>query len=381
MTVGNRWDVLILGGGVAGAAAALALARRGISRVCIVEHGLHTTQRLGESIPPDTRVLLHELGVLEEFLAAGHEACLGSCSSWGNERLGYNDFLLNPYGNGWHLDRHKFDRFLLEKAVESGAAVSEGTRFVDGERAGDDGFRLQLVGVDGKDHAALARFVVDATGLRSAFARRVGASPRVLDRITLVYGFFETADSSSISKLTMLEAVEDGWWYAARLSNHRLAVAFATDPEHIRRNALRSPNNWLARLQQTLHIAPRLRGCRLVSDNLIARPAPSFLLDRVAGERWLAVGDAASAYDPLSSQGIHKALADGLRAADVVEAWLTSRIDQAADYHSSTTAQFADYVTNRNYFYDLETRWPASPFWLRRQSRRSLDGESGHAYD
>ena len=107
-----QYDVVILGAGPAGSAAALKLCHFGFDKILLAEASHFETARIGESIPPDSRQLLAELDVLTEFLAENHEPCLGSCSSWGSEQLGHNDFLLNPYGYGWHLDRTRFDIFL-----------------------------------------------------------------------------------------------------------------------------------------------------------------------------------------------------------------------------------------------------------------------------
>lgn len=44
------------------------------------------------------------------------------------------------------------------------------------------------------------------------------------------------------------------------------------------------------------------------NEHFRAHAATSSILDRVGGGRWLAIGDAATVYDPIASQGIHKAL-------------------------------------------------------------------------
>jgi flavin-dependent dehydrogenase len=364
----DDFDVVVLGGGPAGCATALALARRGITRVLVVEAGRYEAVRIGESIPPDTRVVLHDLGVWKDFQNEGHEPCLGSCSSWGADELGYNDFLFNPLGNGWHLDRRRFDAFLARKAAEQGAALCVGTRFEACERVGE-GFRLRLRGDDRQTRVIDARFVVDATGMRASFARSMGASRQFLDQLLCITAYFELCGSATFSKLTLLEAVEHGWWYAARLPDRRLAVAFASDPEIIKRNALRRRDDWLRHLAQTNHVAAELASCSLVEDSQIICAAPSFLLDRAAGDRWLAVGDAAAAYDPISSQGIYKALADGARAGEIIAACLRGSDTGLGDYQSSIAARFQQYLASRNYFYGLEQRWPASAFWNRRQAR------------
>ena len=313
----DDFDVVILGGGPAGCATALALARLGTFRVLVVEAGHYDAVRIGESIPPDTRVVLAQLGVWEDFLKEAHESCLGSCSSWGDDALGYNDFLFNPLGNGWHLDRRRFDAFLAGKILQNGTTLIKGTRFDGCEREGNS-FRLRLGGGDKSTQLVNARFVVDATGVRSSFARHMGAGRRFLDQLLCVTAFFELPGAANFSKLTMLEAVEYGWWYAARLPNRRIAVAVASDPEIIKHNALRSRDGWLDHLKATNHVGAELAGCRFIDDSQMTCAAPSFLLDEVAGDGWLAVGDAASAYDPISSQGIYKALSDGVRAGEAI---------------------------------------------------------------
>jgi flavin-dependent dehydrogenase len=369
------FDVVILGGGPAGCATALALARLGAFRVLVVEAGHYEAVRIGESIPPDTRVVLEQLGVWEDFLKEAHEPCLGSCSSWGDDALGYNDFLFNPLGNGWHLDRRRFDAFLARKVLQQGTALVKGTRLDCCERVEESGFRLRLGGGDKPAQLVGARFVVDATGMRSSFARHMGANRRFLDQLLCITAFFELPSSANFSKLTMLEAVEYGWWYAARLPDRRIAVAVASDPEIIKHNALRRQDGWLDQLKQTNHVSAELAGCRLIDDSQMTCAAPSFFLDKVAGDGWLAVGDAASAYDPISSQGIDKALSDGARAAEAIAASLRGSDARLGEYQSSAAPRFQQYLGQRNFFYGLEQRWPASPFWTRRQARTAVSAE------
>jgi flavin-dependent dehydrogenase len=380
--------IVILGGGPAGCATALGLLSEGFAAtdLLLVEASDFDSSRVGESIPPDTRRLFAQLGVLDAFLLQGHEPCLGSASSWGTEQLGYNDFLFNPQGNGWHLDRRRFDAWLCDEVARRGVTVKRGLRFTDavslGNRASlgshantaNGGFELTLGRGETTRERVTTRFVVDATGIRGAFARRMGAHRRELDRLVSVAAFFDLGPDSRFAKLTLLEAVEYGWWYTALLPNRRVATAVATSPELSRSLQLQRPDVWLSHLSRTNHVAQVLRDCSLVADSHSVHLAPSFLLDRMWGPGWLAVGDAASAFDPLSSQGIYKALSSGLLASKTLAAHFAAPERRAlAEYQTTVERQFTDYAQQRTYFYDQERRWRDAPFWQQRRRAVPLD--------
>ncbi|MBN9507503.1 MAG: hypothetical protein J0I21_00145, partial [Alphaproteobacteria bacterium] len=89
-------------------------------------------------------------------------------------------------------------------------------------------------------------------------------------------------------------------------------------------------------------------------------------LDRAAGDGWLAVGDAALAFDPLSSQGLLNALYTGLCAAEAAGRMLAGADRAAEDYAQTIGALWATYERHLAHYYRQERRWPTSPFWARR---------------
>ncbi len=369
----HTYHAVVVGGGPAGSAAAIELRRNGVENVLIVESGNYNTTRVGESIPPDTLLLLDMLGLREQFLQEGHDTCYGSCSSWGTDELGYNDFLFNPHGNGWHLDRKRFDAFLATKAKEHGAELLTQTTCKSFAEKDGARFVVQLEKKTGDTITIEANYLVDASGFRAAVAQSMGSKKLFLDRLICIYGFFDALDST-FSQLTMLEGVEYGWWYAARLPDGRLTAAIASDPEIIKANCLNERAGWVTMLNQTRHIANALSGSRLDPDSLQAWPAHSFLLDNPAGYRWLAVGDAASVFDPISSQGIHKGIGDGIRGAQAIAKHIAGEIQNFDEYASTIRTRFQNYLANRNYFYSIENRWPESAFWERRRERVGAEG-------
>ena len=365
---GRLYDVVSVGAGRGGSATALRLRQRGVGRVLLAEAGRFDRPRIGESVPPDTGRLLGQLGVLDGFLAQNHERCLGSASSWGDSELGYNDFVTNPYGNGWHLDRIRFDGFLAGCAAECGARLVQGWRFEGLGGHKGRGYKLRFRTDSGGTRRVRAAMVVDATGQAARVSRLLGARRRVSDRLICVGGRLGLADGSGLGKLTMLEAVDYGWWYAARLPDGTALVSVTTDPAICRRRDLRQPQSWLWHLARTHHLGTLLDGSGFDPQALEVYPAVSFRLDPACADGWIAVGDAASAYDPLASQGIHKALASGIDAGDAIAARLLSESADFGDYAARLARQYEEYLGLRSYLYEREGRWPEREFWKVRSS-------------
>lgn len=363
--------MLIAGAGIAGCATAIAIGRRRPDLTVWLAGVPHGRPPVGESIPPDTRPLLGRLGLLPDFLAEGHRPCLGSAASWGSDELGYNDFLTNPYGTGWHLDRQRFERLLLRRAGDASRLLTGRTTRTVRRRA-DDMIEFELIGAGQSPSTGTARFVVDATGAGAAIARRLGARTRRYDQLVLATAFFQEEPGRPRPGYTLVEAVRDGWWYLAGLPDNRLAVAFASDPEQIRAlDAARWPA-WVQLLADTRHVGPRLAGARLLSGELTVLGASSRRLDPPAGPGWLAVGDAACSYDPLSAQGIHQALHSALLASQAIDVDPLAPGLTCSDYAGQVVAEFEQYLGNQGELYAAEQRFAHAPFWRRRHAARAV---------
>lgn len=351
---------------MAGCATAIEIANRRPDLTVWLAGVPHGRPPVGESIPPDTRPLLQRLGVLADFLADGHQPCLGSASAWGSAKLGHNDFVTNPYGTGWHLDRARFERSLLARVRSAGVRVWDDWTVRTVVRS--DGLIRFGLSSASESLTLRAGFVVDATGSTAAVARQLGARHRWHDRLVLATAFFQAPPSVPPFRLTLLEAAESGWWYLAGLPDNWLVVAFASDPELFRDTGAARWPAWVQGLADTRHIAGRLAGTRLLSRDLVTLSASSRRLDPVAGPGWLAVGDAACSYDPLSAQGIHQALHTGLAAADALCAGRVGPGLVCADYAAGVAADFEEYLANHRYLYAAEERFAELPFWRRRRA-------------
>jgi flavin-dependent dehydrogenase len=104
--------------------------------------------------------------------------------------------------------------------------------------------------------------------------------------------------------------------------------------------------------------------------------AGSSRLDRVWGTGWRAVGDAATAWDPLSGDGVHKALCEGTRAARAVAAHLGGDGDWLRDHAVHVVREYETYRARRDAAYGLDARWPDAPFWIRRRAAGRVERPS-----
>ncbi|MCX6043689.1 MAG: tryptophan 7-halogenase [Chloroflexi bacterium] len=188
------------------------------------------------------------------------------------------------------------------------------------------------------------------------------------DRQVALVAFLEAPSASFVDSTSLVEAVTDGWWYSALLPDQRLATSFMTDADLHPRRWVTTPAGWQTLLQQTIYTNQRVRehGYKLASKPLFVA-ADSGRLDRLCGDQWVAVGDAALRYDPLSAHGLTLALAGGRDAALAITAQLAGDQAALAQYAARLTAAYDQYATMRQAYYRAETRWPTTPYWQRRR--------------
>ena len=382
-------EIAIIGGGPGGSAAAASLARRG-RRVVLLERERFPRDHVGESLLPASIPVLRELGVLDRVEREGFPKKYGATMLWGKRREPWSwrfEETNRTYPHAYQVWRPTFDAILLDNARESGVDVREGCSatapILEG---GDNGDADRVRGVayrdsDGRERTLEADWVVDASGQASVVGRAMGL--RRWDdyfRNMALYAYYEGgrrlpgADAGNI----FIESCEHGWTWHIPLRNGGASVGAVVDSERGRRDIAEFgvAGCYERRIGAASITRDMLAGARMTRQPSVVRDW-SYTSERMVGDGWLLVGDAACFVDPLFSSGVHLALMAAMMAAAYIDAAHrddTLRLPAARVYERVYRAEYSHFRELARLFY-ASNRAVESYFW---EARRLL-GESEDA--
>jgi 2-polyprenyl-6-methoxyphenol hydroxylase-like FAD-dependent oxidoreductase len=156
----------------------------------------------------------------------------------------------------------------------------------------------------------------------------------------------------------LIEATEHGWWYSAWLPGGDLVLAFHTDA----RRGLRAA--WDGALAAAPYTQARAAASGPAAVRHVA--AGSQWRDPMAGEGWVAVGDAAAAHDPITGLGVLWAIESGIAGAEALLAATDGDAGALDRFSKAGRDRYDRYLAQRAFYYRAERRWPDAPFWRRR---------------
>lgn len=353
-------DVVVVGAGPAGCAAALELRQSGCRVVVVDATSNPGPSRIGECLPAAANRLLRKLGVWQQFIDDGHLPCHARTSRWG-AAVHTQDAIADLDGAAWLLDRNRFDQQLRSATRASGVQFLSRARVASVTRH-EDRWLMELA--TGSGASISARVLIDAAGAASRLSESSGLARLSTDR--LVCAWTRLSRSRPGPALTYVETSPHGWWYTAPVPGGHRVVAFHTDSDVARQHKVRSNLIALA------HTCATLREQATDSDWRSAEPiricrASSARLPSPVGPNRVTVGDASMTFDPISGQGLFHALYSGLYGGRAALGWLNGDARPADRFAAELESIWKTYRVRHIASYQQEPRWPEEPFWKRRR--------------
>ena len=357
-------DVIVAGGGPAGATIARLLSGYGL-RVVVLERSAFPRYQIGESLTPRILPIFDFLNIRSEVERAGFLPIAGHTVCWGEALPRTTYYSPDHSRRGFQVWRADFDALLLDQARQAGVQVCEGQAVEAVSLAqDDDGVRVRTA----SQHRITAAFFIDATGRSGLLARQgLRQRNRRFQTLALTAYWQDVTEPRGIERgNTLIEAYANGMVWSLALHTGLRNVTLLVDwraGSDIRRTSL--ADFYHAELGKAPHISGLLSGAQIATAPHAA-DATLYTATQFGDARFLLVGDAGLFIDPLSSEGVHKAMASALTGAVVVNTLLrrpAMRSHALSFYEQRQLHTYASHYQQSLDYYRQEQRWPESPFW------------------
>ncbi|MXY21998.1 MAG: tryptophan 7-halogenase, partial [Dehalococcoidia bacterium] len=297
--------------------------------------------------------ILEDLGVLDQVESAGFPKKYGATMLWGSDLEPWSWYFRETnrtWPHAYQVWRPTFDKILLDNARSNGVRVLEqcivtapifgrmsnalGRRallaYEQSQQNKGKGSAFRVTGVeyrnpDGSTASVHAGWTIDASGQSAILGRYLDL--RQWDnyfRNMAVYAYFQGASrlpEPNAASNIFIESYQHGWTWNIPLADDTASVGIVVDSEIGQRGISRlGVSDYYA---EQINSAPRT--AHMVSNaHMIATPRVikdwSYTSQRMIGDGWILVGDAACFIDPLFSSGVHLAMMSAVMAAAYVQA-------------------------------------------------------------
>jgi flavin-dependent dehydrogenase len=341
-------DVVVVGGGPAGSAAAILCAQNDLDTI-IIEREKFPREHPGETVHPGIEPLLKQLGVFDKVLSAGFIRHSGNWVNWGNKKqfisFGKDN---SEQWKGYQLWRSEFDSILLNRALELGVKILQPCH-VFKPLLNEN--KNTIVGVSTSNGKIYSSFVVDASGSQHWLTKQLNKKINKFSPLLVAtYGYAkeEKFPPFYYDNNPSLTADKYGWTWIAKVRSSLyqwIRLNFSID--YLDKKFYPKELQGMKKEGFT-HSAD-------VTWRIVSEPS---------GPGYFIVGDSAYLLDPSSSHGILKAIMSGIMSGYLINKInINKELKDIArmEYHKWITNWFIHDLTKLKEFYiDL----PHPPKWI-----------------
>lgn len=374
MSIPQKTNILVIGGGPAGSTAAGLLAREGF-QVTVLEQAQFPRYHIGESLLPTILPILDLLGVREKVENFGFQRKHGAYLEWGSETWAL-DFgeLSGNYTHAFQVKRDEFDLMMLNHASELGAQVFQNVEVrsleFEGERPVRANWQQKAVNGSAANQGTIDfEYLIDASGRNGVMANHYLNNRKyhnVFQNIG-VWGYWKNTDRMATGREgdIAVGSIPNGWLWGIPLSDGTMSIGAVMHKNVLRDNKNKEIGTLYA---EAIEASPLMR--KIVKDaQLVSQVATesdySYASEKFCGQGYFMVGDAACFLDPLLSSGVHLATLSAMMAAASIISFTRGDVSEAESqsfFENSYRQAYLRFLVFLSAFYDVG-RSKESYFW------------------
>jgi len=318
-------DVVVIGGGPAGATASTLLAQQGV-RVQLFEREHFPRFHIGESLIPETYWVLKRLNMLPKMQQSRF------VKKYSVQFVNANGKLSAPFyfwdnkphecSQTWQVVRSEFDKMMLDNAREHGVDVHEGVRVVDVLMEDERAVGVRIRPKDGPDREVRAKVVVDASGQNGLIQnkRRLRVWDPVLNKgaiWTYWQGAYRDTGRDEGATMVLQTADRQGWFWYIPLHDDIISIGVVSPFDTLFKGRGPYAQTYEEEVERCPAVKERVASATRVTGYFATKDY-SYRSNQVSGDGWVLIGDAFAFLDPLYSSGVLLALRSGEMAADAI---------------------------------------------------------------
>jgi flavin-dependent dehydrogenase len=321
----NNYDVIVVGGGPAGATAATVLAQYG-RKVILVEKEEFPRYHVGESLIPYTYFPLERIGLIPKLqnypFVKKHSVQFANIDGKDSQPFYFAEHMNHPAAQTWQTERSQFDKIVLDNAIEQGVTIVQGVKVDKILKNGQAVSGVHTLDTNKQSREHYASVIIDATGRNGLTQKRFNWSiPDPVLKKVAIWNYFKGAkrDSGIDEGATTIAYLPDkGWFWYIPLQNDIVSVGVVADKNYLY-DETRDPATIFEReIKNNKWIENHLDGSQSMDDYRITADY-SYRSKHCATDGIVLTGDAFAFLDPVFSSGLFFALKGGEMAADHVE--------------------------------------------------------------